>query len=141
VWMFESPTEIWKEPSYASHLEGNERVIAAIRAFSGWLGHPLLQSGPMWGSTLWEVALTDRRLLAVQRRLLPRPRRRKTISILLGEIHEISIHWDWGMQANIRIDTGSKVYEFKIWGFPRGCYAFTREMRSLRESFGAQQSA
>lgn len=129
--MFKSPPDIWKDPPFASYLEADERVIAAIRAFSGLLGHPFVQSGPMWGSTLWEVALTDHRFLAVQRRLLPWPRRRKTMSIPLTEIGQVLVHWDWGMVANVRIQNNGKVYEVKVWGSPSQTYAFTREIQRI----------
>lgn len=62
----------WNNPNLRVLLEPDEQIEWADLAFSGILGHPRVQMVSfVWGSTLWDVALTDRRFLAVQFRLLP----------------------------------------------------------------------
>ena len=130
--LFNRSAEVWNEPALRSRLEPDETVLAACRAFTGLLAYPLLNAAPMWGSTLWELALTDRRLLAVQHRLLPwSSRGRSTISIPRSDIRAVSVFWDWGLQANVKVVAPENTYEFKVIGLRREAYEFTKQMRLM----------
>ena len=134
MWFLKSPAERWKEAALASHIRASEGLVGALAAFSGLLGHPLLSIGPwLWGSTLWEVALTDQRFIALERRLFGRQRHRKTISIEIADIRRLDVHWNWGIQANVRLATNANAYEFKVWGFPRATYRFISELRRIAQ--------
>ena len=132
MWIFKGAVQAWSEPPLNKQLGSDEKVVAACRAFTGLLAYPLLNRGPMWGSTLWNLALTDRRLVAVQRRILPSlSREPHTMSVPLSDIQSVRVFWDSAWQANVKIVARQRNYEFKVSGFPRETYEFTKRMRLI----------
>ncbi len=94
----------WNKRNLKALLEAGEELIWPDLAFSGILGVPWIRSMPfIWGSTFWDVALTDRRFLAVQFRLLPLFRRRV-----------FSAPWPEVTQAELRIYTGMAAVVLRI---------------------------
>ncbi len=126
--LWKSPASRWTKPFLTEYLEPGEEVRAAAAAFSGILSHPLILSGPyMLGSALWDLALTDRRIVAVQRPVLPIFRRdRKVLSFPLNRA-SVSMNSFWGIQAILYVDAPDKRHRFKIvwpsdvFGFAKAC--------------------
>jgi len=88
----------WDKPNLQKLLESGEQVVWADRAFSGILGVPGISSMPfIWGSTFWDVALTERRLLAVEFLILPFLRQRRVLSAAWSEIQaaQLRIYTGW----------------------------------------------
>ncbi len=61
-----SPSNVWDRPILGDLLE-DEVVLWSDVAATGLLGHPWIRAVPtMWGSSLWDVAFTDKRFVAVE---------------------------------------------------------------------------
>ena len=124
-----SAADRWKKAPLASYLQSNEQLVAAVQAFTGLLGYPLVTHAPLIGSTRWDLALTTRRIVAIQWLLIPAfHQARKVESIFLSEIDGISTHSVAGLTANIAIDYRAGPREFRIFGSPANVHKFRREM-------------
>lgn len=96
----------WNKRNLNALLEPQEQLLWPDVAFSGILGIPWIRRMPfIWGSTLWDVALTDKRFLAVQFRFLPIFRR--TV---------LSVSWPEVAEAELRIYTGIRAVILRIKG-------------------------
>jgi hypothetical protein len=124
-----SVTDRWKKAPLAGHLQSGEELVAAIQAFTGLLGHPFVAHAPLIGSTRWDLALTTRRIVAIQRLLIPALHHaRKVESISLSEIDAVSTHTLTSLSANVAIKHKAGRREFRIFGFPADVHTFLKEM-------------
>ncbi len=136
---WESPASRWSKPFLSKYLEAREEVNVATAAFSGILSHPFILSGPyMLGSTFWDLALTDRRIIAVERPFLPIFRRsRKVLSFPLGKSSGLEIKPLWGINAILHAATQERRYRFKLVWFPSDVLRFTKALSQITS--GAEQ--
>jgi hypothetical protein len=118
----------WKKASPAGYLQRDEELVDAIQAVTGLLGYPLVRHAPLIGSTRWDLALTTRRIVAIQRLLIPALHARKVESIVLSEIDGIRIHTVTGLTASIVIKHKHGRREFRILGFPADVHAFLEKL-------------
>lgn len=107
-------------------LETGEEVLATISAFSGILAIPFVISAPFWGSTRWKLAVTDKRLIAIEDPFVRKPR----LAPVFARFDGITIrgHWLQGMSANLTI-VGEIERRFKIFGFPVQVHRFLKYLR------------
>jgi hypothetical protein len=82
----------WERPELKAWLEPDEGLLWTDVAATGILGHPWVSHTLAWGSTFWDVAITDVRLLAVQLPFLKIFKRRwKTHSIRWSEVSSVEV--------------------------------------------------
>ena len=81
----------------------------------------------LWGSTFWDLAVTDRRILAVQRTFLPAiARGRRVVSVRPEELQELDVSSVLsGTQVRLLALRGR--FKFKLAAFPR-------DVRDTREA-------
>ena len=137
--LWENPNSRWTKQSLSRYLEAGEEVRVAAAAFSGILSHPLIVSGPyMLGSTFWDLALTGRRIIAVERPLVPIfTRNREVLSFPLDGSVEIEVTPLWGVNGILRVATPERRHRFKlIWTFS-SAHEF---VKALRQTIGSASS-
>jgi len=111
-----------------AELETGEEVLATISAFSGILAIPFVTRGPFWGSTRWKLAVTDRRVVAIENPFIRKPRL-APVSARFEGIH-IRVHWLQGVSANLTIE-GEVERRFKIYGWPVHVHEFLKCLRNV----------
>ncbi len=124
----------WERPGLKRLLQPGEDALWVDLAATGILGHPWINSMPaMWGSTFWDTAITGRRFIAVQLRLLPSLKRTRTLH---------SIPWADATHVELCIYTGPGVVVLGIragpvdkrFRFAHAALNFSGAVNALREA-------
>ena len=92
-------------------------------AATGLLGIAWISRVPfMWGSTLWDLAFTDRRIVALERQFLSfLKRRRKTLSFPYSDLTRLEFEYRvLGVAASyLHVADRSKYERFRVALFPQ----------------------
>ena len=124
--------ERWERLALRQLLEPDETLVWVDVAATGILGRPWLNSVPaMWGSTFWDVALTDRRLLAAELPLITVWKRRwKVYSVPWSDVTGAELlFYTSATAAILSISAPRSAMKFKMF---RMAFDFAGGERALR---------
>lgn len=122
----------WEQTHLRTQLEEGEKVCWLDLGASGLLAHPWIRLAPPIGSSLWDVAITDGRLIAVRHLLAPIMRRKVRV-FPLGEIirMELQFHTTFG-SVILSLKTADESWKLKML---RMALDYAAAERTIREVY------
>ena len=109
---------LWERAELKQLLATGETILWADFALTGILGHPWVTQMPfLWGSSFWDVAITNRRLLAVHCPIVTfRKRTWKTYSIPWAEVTRAQLQPSGIASLVLTVEALSMKKRFKLVG-------------------------